>query len=225
MNTTLPDREIEILAPEIQRGLVQYVRQWFAPEDDVLRTVRQNARTAGLPDIQVGPEEGRMLQFLAVLTGARRILEIGTLAGYSGIWMARALPQGGQLITLEFEPDRARIAREHFALAGLSDRVEVVQGDAHQTLARLGHSTPFDMVFIDADKESYPAYLAWAIDHVRPGGLIAGHNAYRRGELIAPDPDEKVRSTRLMLETMATHRRLFSTIIPGGDGMAVAVVQ
>ncbi len=221
----MPDLEYEILEPHLQRGLVGYVREHFAPEDDVLRTVREQARSAGLPEIQIHPEDGRILQLLVTLVGARRILEIGTLAGYSGIWLARALPPEGRLTTLEFEPDRAEIARRNFALAGVADRVEVIPGDARRTLAAMNGIAPFDMVFIDADKESYPAYLEWAISHVRPGGLIAGHNAFRRGELISPVPDEKVIGTRQMLETMATHPRLFSTIIPVGDGLAVALVK
>jgi predicted O-methyltransferase YrrM len=221
----MPDLEYEILEPQIQRGLVGYVRERFAPEDEVLRAVREQARSAGLPEIQIHPEDGRILQFLVTLVGARRILEIGTLAGYSGIWLARALPPGGRLTTLEFEPERAEIARQHFALAGLADRVEVIPGDARRTLAAMNGIAPFDMVFIDADKESYPIYLDWAIGHVRPGGLIAGHNAFRRGELISQQPDEKVIGTRQMLETMATHPRLFSTIIPVGDGLAVSIVK
>lgn len=221
----MPDLEFEILEPHVQRELVGYVRERFAPEDDILRTVRQNARSAGLPEIQIHPEDGRILQLLVTLVGARQILEIGTLAGYSGIWLARALPPEGRLTTLEFEPDRAEIARQHFALAGLADRVAVIQGDARRTLAAMNGVASFDMVFIDADKESYPVYLDWAIDHVRPGGVIAGHNAFRRGELISSQPDGRVLGTRQMLETMATHPRLFSTIIPVGDGLAVALVK
>ena len=139
MEITLFDR-ILTFDPTTQRGLVKYVRETFAPEDAVLQTVRRNTLERGLPEIQIRPEEGQILQFLAALVGARRILEIGTLAGYSGIWLARGLPEGGQLTTIEFDPKHARVAREHFALAGVADRVEIVEGDAHHVLAGMAQS-------------------------------------------------------------------------------------
>ena len=224
MQTTINDR-ILTFDPTIQRGLVQYIRQTFAPEDAVLETVRRNIAERGLPEIQIRPEEGQILQFLAALTGARRILEIGTLAGYSGIWLARGLPEGGQLTTIEFDPKHARIAREHFKLAGVADRVEIVEGEAHHVLVRLAQREPFDMVFIDADKEGYPDYLAWAVEHVRPGGLITLHNAFRGGKLLEPDSDKNAIATRSALATMAQHPHLISTIIPVGDGIAAALVR
>jgi caffeoyl-CoA O-methyltransferase len=219
----LNDR-IVAFEPGVQRSLTQYVRQTFAPEDKALLTVRQNIVTNGLPEIEIRPEEGRMLQFLVTLVGARRILEIGTLAGYSGIGLARALPDGGKLITLERDPLHARIARDHFKLAGVAERIEVMEGEAHRSLARLANGQPFDMVFIDADKEGYPDYLAWAVDHVRSGGLITAHNAFRGGQLTDSVPDESTRAMRAMLETIAANKRLFGTIIPVGDGIAAAVV-
>lgn len=224
MTPSLNDR-ILTFEPDVQHRLTQYVRQWFAPEDDVLLTVRRRTAEQGLPVIQIRPEEGQMLHFLAALIGARRILEIGTLAGYSGIWLARGLPADGKLTTLERDPKHAQVAREHFALAGVADRVEVVEGEALRTLARLAQNALFDMVFIDADKESYPDYLAWAVEHVRPGGLITAHNAFRSGHLTDEHPDEKVTGTRRMLETMARHPRLLPTIVPVGDGIAAAMVK
>ncbi|MBN2303442.1 MAG: O-methyltransferase [Anaerolineae bacterium] len=213
-------------APDVQRNLTAYVRQWFAPEDDVLRHVRQNTVAQGLPEIQIRPEEGQMLQFLTAAVGARRVLELGTLAGYSGIWLARGLPDGGTLITLEMDPKHARVARDHFALAGVADRVEVIEGVALDTLrGPLADAEPFDMVFIDADKPSYPDYLAWAVEHVRPGGMITAHNAFRSGWLVSADGDAKVQATRQMLEAMAQDDRLVSTIVPVGDGIAAAVVR
>lgn len=154
------DDRILTFAPDVQRRLTQSIRQWFAPEDRILQTVRTNTVAHGLPEIQIRPEEGQMLQFLAAIIGARRILEIGTLAGYSGIWLARGLPPGGRLVTLELDPRHAQIARQHFALAGVSDRVEIVEGDAAASLERLGQAEPFDMVFIDANKEANSDYLA-----------------------------------------------------------------
>jgi caffeoyl-CoA O-methyltransferase len=224
MEITLYDR-ILTFDPTTQRGLVKYVRETFAPEDAVLQTVRRNTIERGLPEIQIRPEEGQILQFLAAISGARRILEIGTLAGYSGIWLARGLPEGGKLTTIEFDPKHARVAREHFALAGVADRVEIVEGEAHHVLAGLAQSEPFDMAFIDADKEGYPDYLAWAVNHVRSGGLITLHNAFRGGLVLEPDSDEKAVATRDTLATMAQHPKLMSTIIPVGDGIAAALVK
>jgi caffeoyl-CoA O-methyltransferase len=224
MIPSLDDR-ILTFEPDVQRSLTQYVRRWFAPEDDALLTVRRRTAEQGLPVIQIRPEEGQMLQFLAALIGARRILEIGTLAGYSGIWLARGLHADGKLTTLELDPKHAQVAREHFALAGVAGRVEIIEGEALHTLARLAQDEPFDMVFIDADKERYPDYLAWAVEHVRPGGLITAHNAFRSGQLTSEHPDEKVIGTRRMLETMARHPRLLPTIIPVGDGIAAAMVK
>ena len=215
------DERIMTFEPETTRDLTRYVRAWFAPEDTVLRTVRSNAQAQDLPEIQIRPEEGQILYFLARMIGARRILEIGTLAGYSGIWLARALPQDGKLFTLEMDPRHARIAREHFQLAGVSDRVEIVEGHALNTLARLAHDAPFDLIFIDAEKTEYLDYLTWAVDHVRPGGLITAHNAFSSGHLL--DSSARGAVLRQFLEAIATHDRLTGTIIPVGDGIAAAL--
>ncbi|WP_119068776.1 O-methyltransferase [Aggregatilinea lenta] len=210
--------------PAIQHDLTAFIRQWFAPEDDVLSAVRQNTRGKGLPEIQIRPEEGQILGFLAQMLGARRILEIGTLAGYSGIWLARALPPDGKLITLEREKRHAALAREHFNMAGVSDRVEIREGDAMETLDALDDET-FDMVFIDAEKSEYPTFLTWAVDHVRSGGLITAHNAFREGQLVAPNPEEGTARLREFLQSLASDARLTSTIIPVGDGIAAAIVK
>jgi caffeoyl-CoA O-methyltransferase len=217
------DDRILIFPPDLQRRLTQTIRQWFAPEDRALQSVRTNTVAHGLPEIQIRPEEGQMLQFLAALIGARRILEIGTLAGYSGIWLARGLPPGGTLITLELDPRHADVARQHFALAGVADRVEIIEGDAPASLERLAQTEPFDMVFIDADKERNLAYLEWSLGHVRPGGLITAHNAFREGHLYEDNPKSNV--TRAFLEALATHSGLVSTVIPVGDGLAAALVK
>lgn len=219
------DERITIFEPDVQRDLTRFVRRVFAPEDEVLRDVREDARRLGLPEINIRPEEGQMLQFLAVAVGARRVLEVGTLAGYSAIWLARALPPGGRLITLELNPHHAHIARENFARADVADRVTVIVGEASDSLARLADEAPFDMMFLDADKVGYPDYLAWGLAHVRPGGLIAAHNAFRGGALVRGEPDESTLAVKAFLETLAGHERLTSTVIPVGDGLAVAVVR
>lgn len=219
------DERILVFDPPVQRELTRLVRGLFAVEDDALVRVRQNTRDQGLPEVQIRPEEGQMLQFLAQVIGARRILEIGTLAGYSGIWLARALPEGGMVTTLEMDAHHAQIARAHFALAGVAERVTILEGSALQTLARLANEPPYDMVFLDADKENNPAYLDWAVAHVRPGGLITAHNAFRSGQIVAGDADGNVTVTRAFLHAMAAHERLVSTIIPVGDGIAAAIVR
>lgn len=221
--TTAPDDRILIFDPDIQHRLTLFVRETFAAEDDALRAVRQNTIEQALPVINIRPEEGHMLGFLARLVGARRILEIGTLAGYSGIWLARSLPEDGTLITLEMDPRHARIARQHFALAGVSERVTILEGEALHVLNTALSGDIFDMVFIDADKTGYPDYLAWSVEHVRPGGLITAHNAFRSGRLFEDDP--KANPTRTMLDQMAQDDRLVSTIVPVGDGLAAAIVK
>ena len=214
-----------VFYPPVQRELTRLVRGLFAVEDDALHRVRQNTRDLGLPEMQIRPEEGQMLQFLAQVIGARRILELGTLAGYSGIWLARGLPDDGLLTTLEVDARHAQIARDHFALAGVAERVTIIEGPALETLARLESAPPYDMVFLDADKENHPAYLDWAIEHVRSGGLITAHNAFRGGLMVTGGADGKVAATREFLRAMAAHERLTGTIIPVGDGIAAAIVR
>lgn len=208
-----------------QCGLVAFTREWFAREDEILAQVRRRTRELGLPEIQIRPEEGQILYFLARMIGARHILEVGTLAGYSTIWLARAVPEKGSVVTLEVEPAHARLAREHFKLAGLDGVIEIVEGSAHETLPMLARREPFDMMFIDAEKTGYPAYLAWALENLPSGALIVGHNAFRGGQLVSDDPDEAVLATRELLQTMARDERLLSTIIPVGDGFAVGMIQ
>jgi caffeoyl-CoA O-methyltransferase len=202
-----------------------YIRELFGPEDEVLESIRARTLDEGLPQIQIRPEEGRMLQFLIKANHARRVIELGTLAGYSGVWIGRALPEDGRLITLEIDHYHAAVARESFERAGLSDRVEVRVGDALSSLAGLSAEGPFDAIFIDAAKTEYPAYLDWAVDHIRVGGLIVAHNAFRRGRIVAPaeEHDDKVRGTLAFNRRLADDPRLLGTIIPLGDGLAVAV--
>jgi predicted O-methyltransferase YrrM len=207
-------------------ALSTFITQTFASEDDSLARIREQIQARGLPTITVKPEEGRFLQVLVAACRPKVAIEIGTLGGYSGTWIARGLPEGGRLITLELDPLRAEIAREHFRLAGVDDRVEVRVGDAHKLLLELSDLGPFDFVFIDAEKEGYPAYLEWTLSHLRPGGVLAVHNTFRKGAILDLDNrDPAVLATRELNQRVADNPRLISTIFPAGDGMTIGVLQ
>ena len=206
-----------------------YVEELFVPPDRALEYALRRSREAGLPEIQISPSEGMLLRLLAEIAGAKRILEIGTLGGYSTIHLARALPKGGSLLSLELDERHAEVARENIREAGFGEMVEVRVGDARDLLARMVEDDveTFDLVFIDADKESYPEYLEWALRLSRPGSLILAHNAIRGGSVIDPE-DESVRATRRFNETLAREPRLSALILPlireRVDGLAIARV-
>lgn len=210
----------------------QALESWLAPADDALSGAIARATREGLPEIAVAPAQGRMLQVLARTIGARRILEIGTLAGYSAIWLARALPNDGKLITLELDPDRARLAKENIAHAGLGSRVDVIVGPALASLDAMlaAKPHPFDMVFIDADKRSCPQYLERAVALSRIGTLIVVDNIVRRGKLIDPntaDPDTD--GIRAMMDLISRHPLLEAAGVQtvgakGYDGFLLALV-
>ncbi|MGH7476067.1 MAG: O-methyltransferase [Longimicrobiales bacterium] len=207
-------------------AITGYVEGLFAPEDDVLRRVRQRMRQAELPEISVSAEVGRLLQVLLHAVAARRVLEIGTLGGYSAIWMARALPDPGSLLTLEIDADRARLARTNIVDAGLASRVEVVHGDAHEALSRLDRAQPFDACFIDAEKTGYTDYLEQALELVRPGGLIIADNVLWGGRVLEPAEDEPDTAALIAFgRRLAAEPALATTILPIRDGLAVAVVR
>ncbi|MCI4373226.1 MAG: O-methyltransferase, partial [Thermoplasmata archaeon] len=172
----MPDRDV-------WEGVDRYFSEVFGLDDPILEAVLRSTDRAGLPAIQISAVQGRLLQLLAKLQGAGQILEIGTLGGYSAIWLARALPSGGRLISLELSAHHADVARANLGSAGLSDRVEVRVGPAVESLARLESegAGPFDLVFIDADKERYPEYLSWAVRLSRLGTLIIADNVIRNG--------------------------------------------
>ncbi len=212
--------------PIYNEALEKYVRDTFAVEDDVLSTIRREIPRRGLPEINVKPEEGRFLQFLVAASGARLALEIGTLGGYSGVWIARGLPPGGRLITLELSEKHAAVAADHFQMAGLADKVDLRIGDAHDLLKELTSEGPFDFVFIDAEKEGYGAYLDWAEVNLRPRGIVAGHNAFRHGAIAdSADGDSRVIATRKFNARLANDDRFVSAVFPAGDGTAVAVLR
>jgi predicted O-methyltransferase YrrM len=202
-----------------------YITSQFARPDAVLEQVLAAIPARGLPAITIKPEEGRFLQFLVRANASRRVVEIGTLGGYSGIWLARGLPDDGRLITLEKEPRHAEVAREHFALAGLEGKVDLRLGEARDLLPPLAAEGPFDFCFIDADKLGYGDYLDWALVSLRPGGIIAAHNAFRQGAMLdAADQSPETVYLRSFNQRFASEPGLLGTIYPAGDGMLIGVV-
>ena len=206
-----------------------YIRALFIPDDDALRDATSSMQAAGLPTIQVPAPLGRLLGILVRAVGARRVLEVGTLGGYSAIWMGRALPADGRLISLEVNSHHAEVARANLARAGVAERVEVRVGPALDLLPEVTTEAPFDLAFIDADKVSYPTYLEWAVRLVRPGGLIVADNVLRGGAVIDPSPaDEDARAIHEFNRRAAAHPRLDAIILPnrgGRDGILIAAVR
>lgn len=202
-----------------------YVREHFSDHDGLLAALMPAAQAAGLPQISIAPEEGRTFQLLLRAIGARKVLEIGTLGGYSAITMARALPSDGKIITLERSGKHAAFAREWIERAGFSNVVEVREGVALETLPRLAGEAPFDAVFIDANKEDYPQYLDWALRYTRTGGLIIAHNAFMHGRVVhAGETDRGVAAMQEFNRRFAAEPRLLATMLMGGDGIAVGLV-
>ncbi|MCA0457628.1 MAG: O-methyltransferase [Chloroflexi bacterium] len=199
-----------------------YVADTFVQEDDVLQWVQSEAARHELPAISVRGFEGRLLQMLVYISGAKQIVEIGTLAGYSGVWLARALPAGGRLYTLEKSSKHAAVARATFERAGLNRKVELLEGDAMTSLNQLAPRNPFDMVFIDADRPHYHDYLNWAAENLRPGGLVAAHNAFRSGRVLAPE-NEDDRFVAAFNAALAKDTRFEAFVMAIGDGLSVGV--
>ena len=210
----------------------RYLTDLLVPADPALESALRDSAAAGLPAINVSPNQGKLLYLLARLQGARTVLEIGTLGGYSTIWLARALPAGGRLVTLEADAKHAEIARANIARAGLADIVELRLGPALETLPQLAAEGrgPFDLIFIDADKESYPDYLAWSLRLSRRGSLIVADNVVRKGAVLDPASDDpRVQGARRFNELLAAERRVSATAIQtvgskGYDGFALALV-
>jgi predicted O-methyltransferase YrrM len=209
-----------------------YITNLFVPSDPALDAALNASGEAGLPSIQVSAAQGKMLHLLARALGTRKILEIGTLGGYSTIWLARALPPGGSLITLEAEPRHAEVARANIARAGLAGTVELRLGRAQETLPQLlaeGRGT-FDLIFIDADKPGYSVYLEWSLRLARPGTLIIADNVVRKGQVAdGTGGDANVEGIRAFNQALASEKRVSATVIQtvgskGYDGFALAVV-
>lgn len=202
----------------------EYVAQTFAIEDEALRGVQDNLISRGLPTFGLQPEEGRFLQCLVSACGARLAVEIGTLGGYSGTWIARGLSPGGRLITIEIDPKCIAVARQTFEQAGVADKVEILEGDAYELLPDVASRGPFDFVFIDAVTKKYTDFLNWALENVRTGSIIAAHNAFGYGALFDQDPDSRGATIRAFNNRFAQDPRLISTIFPAGDGIIFGIV-
>jgi predicted O-methyltransferase YrrM len=221
------------MSQDLWTSVDRYITETLIPADPVLEAALTASTKAGLPPIAVAPNQGKWLMILAQAIGARSILEMGSLGGYSTIWLARALPPDGKLVTLEADPKHAEVARSNVARAGLADKVEVRLGKALETLPEIaleGHA-PFDFIFIDADKGNYPGYLEWAIKLSHPGTMIIGDNVVRDGAVIDPaNNDPSVQGVRRMNEIIAAEPRLTATAIQtvgskGYDGFMIAIVK
>lgn len=210
------------MSQNLSQRYSEYVNEFFVREDETLRHVREQTIAHGIPLISLEPNEAKLLQMLVRLCGAERVVEVGTLAGYSGICIARALPAHGKLITIEVSSVHAEVARAHFEFAGLADKVTVMQGAGIEVLPKLTADGPYDLMFIDADKGNYHNYLAWAADNLRLGGAVVADNAFWQGYIFNPQTEDD----HAMVEfnrTLAAHPQFDSTIIEVGDGIALGV--
>ncbi|MDP8922640.1 MAG: O-methyltransferase [Chloroflexota bacterium] len=203
-----------------------YLRGLYAAETPGMQDALRSARTAGLPEIQVSPTDGKILEVLLRMVGARKVVELGTLAGYSAQWIIRALPPDGHLWTIERDPKHADVARGVLERAGLADRATVLTGTADELLGALEREAPFDAVFIDADKGGYERYARWALRHLRSGGLVLADNAYLFGYLAGREPDEResarsIRAMRAFHDLLA--RECDGVVLPTPDGLSVAI--
>jgi len=203
-----------------------YVTRVYAPEDAVLAEIRARSTAAGLPDIQVAALDALHLEVLARAAGARRAVEVGTLGGYSGVALLRGMAPDGELDTIELSERHAEVARESFRRAGVAARARIHVGAAADILPQVARRGPFDLVFIDADKEGYPAYLDWAATNLRPGGVVLLDNAFLFGSLAdAPTGDrgDQIRAMQSVHETLARSGKFRATVLPTGEGLAFGV--
>jgi predicted O-methyltransferase YrrM len=220
------------MSQELWNQVDSYIVDRLAPRDEDLEAAQKASADAGLPPISVSPAQGKMLSLYATMIGARRILEIGTLGGYSTLWLGWALPLGGHIVTLEADPKHAEVARANIARAGLADSVEVRVGKALETLPKLAaeNPQPFDMFFIDANKDSIPEYFQWALKLGHKGSLIVVDNVVRGGKILdAASADANVQGVRRFYDMLAKEPRVSATAIQtvgskGHDGFVLAVV-
>jgi predicted O-methyltransferase YrrM len=207
----------------------EYLDNTVLDDDPVLSAALEDSDAAGLPKIAVSAQQGKFLSLLATAVGARRILEIGTLGGFSTIWLARGAGPDGRVTTLEYEPKHAEVARANIDRAGVGDRVQVIVGAALDTLPGVTGG-PFDLVFIDADKQNNPGYLEWAVKLTHSGSVIVVDNVIREGAILSPDQDAALRGTRRVLELMGEHPGLDTAVLQTvgakhWDGFAIALVK
>jgi caffeoyl-CoA O-methyltransferase len=208
-------------------ALARWAEETFRPEDDVLREIRERSAREGLPGIQVGRMDGLHLEVLARAAGARRAVEVGTLGGYSGVCLLRGMGSQGLLHTFELDAHHAEVARRSFELAGFARQAHIHVGPAREKLREVEADGPFDLVFIDADKQGYPAYLAWAEEHLRLGGIVLGDNAFAFGHVHETSPSREdaaaVAPLRAFAERLARGGRFRATMIPTEEGLAMGV--
>ncbi|MEQ1704985.1 MAG: O-methyltransferase [Rickettsiales bacterium] len=207
---------------------IEYIRSLYAAQDDLLADIAVELKKRNIA-IQIGAEEGKLLQLLIALHNTKTIVEIGTLAGYSAIWMARALPEDGHIYAINKDPEHVQMAEGFFARSECRDKITQLAGDAHKVLPELSQKgEQFDMVFIDADKISYPAYLDWAEKNIRKGGLIVADNTFLHGAMFEKAPPEGIAPTtwknmRSFNERLADKSKYNATIIPTSEGLSVAI--
>jgi predicted O-methyltransferase YrrM len=221
------------MSQELWSAVDDYICEHLLEPDPVLDAALAASEAAGLPPIAVTPNQGKLLELLVRIQGARRVLELGTLGGYSTIWLARGLPQGGRLVTLELNPSYAAVAKANIARAGVAEIVELRVGPALETLAAMkaGGEGPFDLIFIDADKQNYPGYLEWSLKLSRPGTVLIGDNVVRAGGIVDPaNEDGVVEGVRRFYELLAEEPGVDATAVQtvgakGHDGFAVGVVS
>jgi caffeoyl-CoA O-methyltransferase len=207
-------------------ALARFIDRTYQVEDETLKEIRERSSAAGLPDIQVAALDARHLEVLARIVAARKAVEIGTLGGYSGVCILRGMQPDGELDTIEMEPRHAEVAAETFAKTGFAARVRIHVGAAAQLLPRLSARGPFDLCFIDADKEGYPDYLRWAADNLRIGGIVVLDNAFLFGQLAEKPQGPSAAAIAAMQATheyLARGERFRATVFPTGEGMAVGV--
>ena len=207
-------------------ALWEYVAETYLPEDEVLREIRERSAREGLPDIQLAALDARHLEVLSRAVSPRRAVEVGTLAGYSGVSIMRGMAPDGVLDTIELDGHHAEVARESFRRAGFAERVRIHVGDAGTILRQLAAQSPFDLCFIDADKESYPEYVLWAGEHLRPGGLVVLDNAFLFGHVGERAEGERAAAISAMRAAhvlLAQTGRFRATVFPTGEGLAVGV--
>jgi predicted O-methyltransferase YrrM len=206
----------------VDERLARYATELFAVEDAILTTIRARQEGLQLPPIHISADEGKLLHVLLRAVGATTVLEVGSLAGYSGVWLARALPPGGRLTTIEKDPRHAALGRQAFAEAGLAARVQVLEGTALEVLSTLRPG--FDAIFLDADKASLPQYFEWSLRLLREGGLLLCDNAFFHGSVVDPaDQSPDTAGVRAFNLLAATDPRLVSAVVPIRDGLVVAV--